>query len=165
MKECRHFVESLEKYGSCSCAKEIIESTSQPSVADVPTSKEACDACLRSDPVFDVNRVTVSLAISAVAKERGDVSMLLDKYGPLLERRTTRLPPILQKAFSVSRALAEFGKNPVFVEQDVYDARLKECESCPSRSDHRCTICGCYIIFKTKLPKSRCPVYRWESVE
>jgi len=166
MEECLYFSSSDEEQqsGYCGIATQIVcdETDHHQPVA---TSDEACQACLRSQPTFGINRVTISLAISAVMSldDQDGVKIILEKHSSNLRKLTTRLPPILQQAFSVSAALAEFTKDPRFAKPETYEERLEKCHACPSRQEHRCTICGCYIVFKAQLPHSRCPVYQWEA--
>ena len=39
--------------------------------------------------------------------------------------------------------------------------RLKICHSCEHFSAPRCTLCGCFMNYKTTLTSSECPVGKW----
>jgi len=39
--------------------------------------------------------------------------------------------------------------------------RLKICHSCEQFSAPRCTLCGCFMNFKSTLASSECPIDKW----
>mgnify|MGYP003113290475 CR=1 FL=1 len=41
------------------------------------------------------------------------------------------------------------------------ERRLKICHSCEHFNPPRCTLCGCFMNFKTTLSSSNCPVGKW----
>jgi hypothetical protein len=41
------------------------------------------------------------------------------------------------------------------------DHRMKICNTCPNYEAPRCTLCGCFMIAKTKIPQARCPAGKW----
>lgn len=43
----------------------------------------------------------------------------------------------------------------------VRDERLAVCATCPFRSTHTCTKCGCYVAFRASLEIKKCPVGKW----
>ena len=42
--------------------------------------------------------------------------------------------------------------------------RLEICHSCEHFNAPRCTLCGCYMKFKSTLASSECPVGKWSSL-
>lgn len=50
-----------------------------------------------------------------------------------------------------------------FRTSDLSQYRLSICNSCPHYKDRRCTICGCFMEAKTRLPKASCPIHKWKS--
>lgn len=46
---------------------------------------------------------------------------------------------------------------------EVRNARMKICESCPDRilATNRCGICKCFLIAKTKFASAKCPKEKW----
>lgn len=51
-----------------------------------------------------------------------------------------------------ARAVAEG-----FVAADVAAQRLAVCETCPNLAKGRCTLCGCFMVAKTRLAGFTCP--------
>lgn len=47
------------------------------------------------------------------------------------------------------------------VSEDLLAKRLKQCETCPFRSNHTCTKCGCFYQFRANLAMKTCPDGRW----
>ncbi|WP_067839984.1 DUF6171 family protein [Amphibacillus sediminis] len=44
------------------------------------------------------------------------------------------------------------------VDDDVYQARLVTCESCPHlQYETTCGYCGCFVAFRAKLAYKKCP--------
>ena len=41
------------------------------------------------------------------------------------------------------------------------DKRFSMCQACPHFEDPRCTLCGCFMQAKTKIPQASCPVGKW----
>lgn len=54
---------------------------------------------------------------------------------------------------------------PVHLAKKVAQARVSVCETCPHRSLHTCTKCGCYYEFRAYLPQKDCPAGRWPKLE
>jgi hypothetical protein len=50
-----------------------------------------------------------------------------------------------------------------YTTQDVADERLDICRACPEfiKSTKQCKKCGCFMVAKTKLTKSTCPLGKW----
>jgi hypothetical protein len=48
-------------------------------------------------------------------------------------------------------------------EQELIEARLDICKTCPflSRNMTRCTKCGCFMKLKTTLKDATCPIGKW----
>jgi len=51
-----------------------------------------------------------------------------------------------------------------FVDPKIYSKRLLTCIDCPAfvKESKTCTECGCFMVFKTKLPHATCPLNKWE---
>ena len=47
--------------------------------------------------------------------------------------------------------------------EEVADARLSICQSCPEyiKSTHQCKKCGCIMNLKVKLAMASCPLGKW----
>lgn len=39
--------------------------------------------------------------------------------------------------------------------------RLQKCETCPFKSNHTCTKCGCFYQFRANLAVKNCPIGQW----
>ena len=42
--------------------------------------------------------------------------------------------------------------------------RISICHTCEHFSAPRCTLCGCFMNFKTTLESSECPIGKWSSI-
>jgi hypothetical protein len=50
------------------------------------------------------------------------------------------------------------------INQELSDKRIKICNNCPRlRGGISCSICGCIVEAKTRLPEESCPEQRWPS--
>ena len=83
--------------------------------------------------------------------------------------RTTEpsLPSIATMARNAARAAAAEASartagNPALPDEEIA-RRLSVCQACANwrGSDSRCSKCGCYTKFKTRLRSSSCPVGKW----
>ena len=45
------------------------------------------------------------------------------------------------------------------------EERMEVCLNCDKlrRDNNRCSVCGCFMVAKTRNPKSTCPLDKWES--
>ena len=50
------------------------------------------------------------------------------------------------------------------VNDEERSRRLKICHSCEHFSAPRCTLCGCFMNFKTTLTSSNCPIHKWSTL-
>ena len=41
--------------------------------------------------------------------------------------------------------------------------RMKICNNCINKKGGDCTICGCVLIAKTRVPEEFCPINKWGS--
>jgi hypothetical protein len=59
-----------------------------------------------------------------------------------------------------------FNKNLIKVQTVVYEERINICKSCPNfiGLTTQCSLCGCPMKSKAKLPDSKCPIQKWDSV-
>lgn len=53
------------------------------------------------------------------------------------------------------------GQSMFYPETAQQADRLRVCETCPLRADNRCSVCGCFLHAKTKLPDEHCPKGYW----
>jgi hypothetical protein len=50
--------------------------------------------------------------------------------------------------------------------QDLQQARMAICESCPELTTlKRCQQCGCFMLVKTRLTGAHCPLGKWPTLE
>ena len=80
--------------------------------------------------------------------------------------------PILEKAFSASISVAEWGKKGFLVAQNQQlEARLNICKGCEFwNSDGfggtgSCKKCGCSTQAKLRMATSKCPIDKWGPIE
>jgi len=77
------------------------------------------------------------------------------------------LPPLATMAGNLAQAafdetLARLSGTPQISETDI-NKRLSICSACERfrPSDQRCSICGCFLDFKTRLRSQDCPLGKW----
>lgn len=46
---------------------------------------------------------------------------------------------------------------------DLHTKRYSICQSCPHLKNERCTLCGCYMKAKSKIPQAACPIAKWKA--
>jgi hypothetical protein len=75
---------------------------------------------------------------------------------------------MLEKLKNKMDALAKEAKNikHILAPDDIKENRLKICNACEHRiqSLNVCNKCGCFLLGKTKLAKSHCPIGKWHSI-
>lgn len=87
---------------------------------------------------------------------------LRDIYRPRIE---PALPPVtvqFANAFAAAAAEVRLRHRPA-VDPDEAARRFAICGDCDyfRHSDQRCSLCGCYMRFKTRLRSQNCPVGKW----
>lgn len=50
------------------------------------------------------------------------------------------------------------------VDNQERDRRLKICNTCEHFNPPRCTLCGCFMNYKTTLMSSNCPINKWSTL-
>ena len=50
------------------------------------------------------------------------------------------------------------------VNDDERNRRLKICHTCEHFDAPRCSLCGCFMNFKSTLTSSECPIGKWSSL-
>lgn len=50
------------------------------------------------------------------------------------------------------------------VNEELSKKRLRICRNCPKFKNPACTICGCEMAAKTRLPQESCPINKWQRV-
>ena len=53
---------------------------------------------------------------------------------------------------------------PFFVDDEIYNDRLRICGDCEHNRKNICAECSCFILAKAKLKRSQCPIDRWLSI-
>ena len=53
---------------------------------------------------------------------------------------------------------------PFFVDDEVYNDRLRICGDCEHFNKNICDVCSCFILAKAKLKRSQCPIEKWLSI-
>lgn len=66
-------------------------------------------------------------------------------------------------AKSLSRAAADLITNQR-ADMKERQRRLWICESCPERKRDRCSLCGCFLMSKSMLKNSECPIGKWSTL-
>lgn len=51
------------------------------------------------------------------------------------------------------------------VGKDLGDKRFAICKACPHLKEDRCTLCGCFMKAKSKIPGAQCPIQKWKKVD
>ena len=48
----------------------------------------------------------------------------------------------------------------------IAEKRMETCVKCDKlkRDNNRCTVCGCYMVAKTRNLKSTCPLNKWDGI-
>ena len=69
------------------------------------------------------------------------------------------------------KAMVDMVKSKIYVDENILNYRHTKCLSCPflRKKDEkiytlehaRCGKCGCFILAKTKLKLSKCPIGEW----
>lgn len=72
--------------------------------------------------------------------------------------RICKPPTFIQKLQNLNKAGENWVAqgNPVPNEEEV-QRRLNICKSCPLFRNGTCTLCGCNMVYKTKLATEHCP--------
>ena len=71
---------------------------------------------------------------------------------------TNIIKKITNYAIAVTKHAADGFKH---VSQDVYEARVSICESCPLNMNGECGLCGCPIETKALWASEACPDKKW----
>lgn len=53
--------------------------------------------------------------------------------------------------------------NMEYAEESIFENRMSICENCPNliKLSKQCKECGCFMVLKTKLKESSCPIGKW----
>lgn len=75
-------------------------------------------------------------------------------------------PTLKDRLLSSSKAFYRFVKSGgKLLGSEESESRLAVCKSCPYRSSYvaasTCSICGCFLKLKSKLPYEQCPLQLW----
>jgi hypothetical protein len=65
---------------------------------------------------------------------------------------------------SKTQQMIDSVKSKVLVDEEVTAQRLEICSTCEfyEKATDRCKQCGCFMKFKARLKKVKCPVGKWE---
>lgn len=69
------------------------------------------------------------------------------------------------KVESFITTMVAWAKGGFKLNQDLQAKRFAICQACPHHKNHRCTLCGCYMKAKSKIPQAACPIAKWKAVE
>jgi hypothetical protein len=96
--------------------------------------------------------------------DSGKLNELREKYRPL---PPPELPPPAVMAANLARAVADEAKARLHqvprISDEEVQQRLTVCSGCENfiPSSQRCSLCGCYMQFKSRLRSQSCPVGKW----
>lgn len=127
--------------------------TDMPCIGDELNHTPACDGVNPSHPKYNANMA------NAVINHSTD--LYNKKNNPHLIPPPTFAQKVLNLGGAIARIAAEGYKE---VDDDVYRARLSQCEKCEFRtSEWVCShpSCGCYLSKKAVLSTESCPIGRW----
>lgn len=68
---------------------------------------------------------------------------------------------MFKKLGHYAHGAVKFVEAQLYPESTMQQLRLTICASCSDRQDAQCSICGCYLAAKTKLPNEHCPKGKW----
>lgn len=74
------------------------------------------------------------------------------KMGQMAQNFTLSLSNAITHAMKTKKILAP---------QETIRNRVTICKSCEFLKNHRCTICGCFIVAKAGLDSEKCPKEKW----
>jgi len=97
------------------------------------------------------------------------LSELREKYRQYnsIESSSAPLPPLSTMASNLTTSVFAEVKAMLTdvpdIDSEKIASRLSICETCESFTQPagRCTLCGCYMNFKTRLKSATCPVGKW----
>lgn len=46
-------------------------------------------------------------------------------------------------------------------DKELYEARLRQCETCDKLSQVTCLSCGCYVQMRAAVKEQHCPKHQW----
>lgn len=64
------------------------------------------------------------------------------------------------KALVAEQLTLELPEN--LVSPNLYEKRIKSCQSCSFASQDTCLKCGCFYAFRAHLKNKGCPANRWQ---
>jgi hypothetical protein len=124
----------------------------------------ACKVCLSCDRPKDMNRVTVSLGLTALRKK--STELFLRKY-PMVEQhlRQPDTPETIKRYLQSTKDWIISGAKERS-DEDV--AKLMNiCNSCEQYKEGVCKLCGCYVndgsswTNKLRRDNEHCPLGKW----
>lgn len=127
--------------------------TDMPCVGDELGHTPACDGVNPEHPKYNPDMA------QAVIQHSTD--LYNKKNNPHLIPPPTFAQKVINLASAVKRIAQEGYKE---VDDDVYRARLSQCNSCEFRTDQwTCShpSCGCFLAKKAKLSTEACPIGKW----
>lgn len=57
-----------------------------------------------------------------------------------------------------------WAKSGFKIRKDLGEKRFAVCQQCPHLKNDRCTLCGCFMKAKSKIPGAQCPIQKWKKV-
>jgi len=159
--ECPYFVN-----GCCQQASEIADGL------EIRPSESACRVCQTEDPPMSINKVTVSLAISALAKhDREKMNHIVAAYHHLLSAN----PSLRQKATRYTLAVTKWIKagRPRRSPDHILYLLQHVCKPCMyyRNQNSSCGLCGCQVnnstlplANKLAMATEECPIRRFRAM-
>ena len=78
------------------------------------------------------------------------------------------MPNLIKMALNLGKEVVNVATNAAatgktLAEDKVITERREICNKCEHllKEDMRCNLCGCYLIFKTKIAAAKCPKGKW----
>jgi hypothetical protein len=85
-----------------------------------------------------------------------------NRLGMRMDRHPTAPPKLVEQAWNLARALADFvADNCRTATAEEYRRRLEICDGCGYRRANRCLKCGCRLSLKARGRAFKCPLGKW----
>jgi hypothetical protein len=85
-----------------------------------------------------------------------------------LNKLKQRKQEVENKIYTVATTVVDTVKEHVIqpviqLDESAVERRLEICRSCDYyiKDSSRCSLCGCFMNFKTRLTQSSCPIGKW----
>lgn len=147
------FLRGFILYNIMKCEHCPLKDTNMPCVGDDLGHKPACDGVNPGHPKYNPNMANTVVTHST------------DLYNKKNNPHLIPPPTFAQKVFNLGGAITRIvSEGYKEVDDDVYRARLSQCEKCEFRTpEWVCShpSCGCYLSKKAVLSTESCPIGKW----